>query len=323
MRLNNQPESLCAPLRFNKINLEIHSNALVNPSTSKQKKRSIEKGKKDLVRVKNLTCCQSQTSDIHGTTALPSYSLPLYVIWALTGAGGEAVVQRVTEGAHGIRPRLAREAGGGGLVHLAAVLAALPRVCVAVTSAAVRVQAAAAGAAVIQLVQGLQGEVEGARLVCADGCLLHGNLLLQRDKKKMSKDQYRAPSYVHLLERSTLHCKRLHFVDHKLMLVQTHFCCFDRYKMQSTEGSLTQRSATHLVCSVVLQSNKTDAAWEHDSDLYWDFYHAQGPNVCLGCWQACISGHLGSPTPPVLLTGLYDTFFFPCSACGRLLYELA
>lgn len=145
-----------------------------------KRKGALKKGKKDLVRVKNLTCCQSQTWDIHGTTALPSYSLPLYVIWALTGAGGEAVVQRVTEGAHRIRPRLAREAGGGGLVHLAAVLAALPRVCVAVTSAA-------AGAAVIQLVQGLQGEVERDRLVCADGHLLHGNLLLQRDRKKLAK----------------------------------------------------------------------------------------------------------------------------------------
>lgn len=60
----------------------------------------------------------------------------LHIIGALAGAGGEAVVQRVAQGAHRIRPGLSGEAGGGGLVHLAAVLRALPHISVAVTSAA-------------------------------------------------------------------------------------------------------------------------------------------------------------------------------------------
>lgn len=79
----------------------------------------------------------------------------LHIVRALTGAGGEAVVQRIAEGAHGIRSGPAREAGGGGLVGFAAALPALPLVGVA-AAACVRIQAA--GAAVIQLIQGLQGE---------------------------------------------------------------------------------------------------------------------------------------------------------------------
>jgi len=82
----------------------------------------------------------------------PAFS---YVIGALTGAGGETVVQRVTEGASRIRPRPAHKAGGGGgLVRLAAALSALHRIGVAVTSettqARVRIQATRA--AVIQFV---------------------------------------------------------------------------------------------------------------------------------------------------------------------------
>lgn len=113
-----------------------------------------------------------------GLTPPPS---PLHVVGALAGAGGEAVVQRVTQGANRIRPRLTGEAGGGRLVLLAAVRLAFPRIPVGVASPAalVRVEAAAARAAVIQLVQGLQGEVKRARLVRTYGRLLQGNLLLQ------------------------------------------------------------------------------------------------------------------------------------------------
>lgn len=127
-----------------------------------------------------------ETRDIDWTLKLQPCLLnllPLHIVGALTGAGGEAVVQRIAEGAHGICPGLAWEAGGGGLVPLAAVLPALPRIGVAVASAApqarVRIQAAVAGAAVIQLVQGLQREIERARLVCTDGRLFHGNLLTE------------------------------------------------------------------------------------------------------------------------------------------------
>lgn len=77
----------------------------------------------------------------------------LDVVGALAGAGREAVVQRVAQRAHGVRPGPAGEAGGGrrlvGLAHVlpAAAAAALPRV-----------------SAVVELVQGLQGEVQGPGL---------------------------------------------------------------------------------------------------------------------------------------------------------------
>lgn len=76
-------------------------------------------------------------------------------VGSLAGAGREAVVQRVTKGAHGIHPGPARETGGGrGLVSFEAALPALPPVGVAVSSAAARarVRVQAAGAALIQLV---------------------------------------------------------------------------------------------------------------------------------------------------------------------------
>lgn len=49
----------------------------------------------------------------------------LHIIGALTGAGGEAVVERVAEGTSLISPRLCGEAGRAGLVGLTAVLPAL------------------------------------------------------------------------------------------------------------------------------------------------------------------------------------------------------
>lgn len=110
-----------------------------------------------------------------GRTTAPD-SLALHVVGALTGAGGEAVVQRVAEGAHRVESRPVGEAGGGGgLVRLAAVLPTLPR---AATTAA-------AGAAVVQLVQGLQGEVERARGVSTDGGL--ADLLLQNRSIQRTK----------------------------------------------------------------------------------------------------------------------------------------
>lgn len=81
------------------------------------------------------------------------YSLaPSDVIGALTGAGGETVIERVTERARGIRPGPAYEAGGGGgLVHLTAIAPTLPHFFTSEPGqAGVRIQTA--GAAVIQLV---------------------------------------------------------------------------------------------------------------------------------------------------------------------------
>lgn len=121
---------------------------------------------------------QGLNPDPGRTTAPPSDSLALHVVGALTGAGREAVVQRVAEGAHRVESRPVGEAGGGGgLVRLAAVLPTLPR---AATTAA-------AGAAVVQLVQGLQGEVQRARGVSTDGGLLHADLLLQNRSIQRTK----------------------------------------------------------------------------------------------------------------------------------------
>jgi len=112
---------------------------------------------------------------------------PLHFVGALAGAGGEAVVQRVAEGAHGVGP----PAGGGGLVRPAAVLLAPARLGVPVATATardgVRVQAAAARAAVVQPVQGLRGEVQGARRA-ADGRLVRGDVLLRGERGSVDQD---------------------------------------------------------------------------------------------------------------------------------------
>lgn len=75
-------------------------------------------------------------SDVDQTTPLPSYVLTLNVIGPLTGVGREAVVQRVTEGAHWIHSRFAGEAGRRRLVSFAAVLPVRLGVGEAVASAA-------------------------------------------------------------------------------------------------------------------------------------------------------------------------------------------
>lgn len=81
------------------------------------------------------TTLRTWTGFLHYSPAPRLFAL--HVIGALTGAGGEAVVQGVAQGAHWVRPRPAGEAGGGRrLVRLAAVLRALPGVGVAFASAA-------------------------------------------------------------------------------------------------------------------------------------------------------------------------------------------
>lgn len=94
------------------------------------KKKRTWKGWKELVMAKGTTSLGFQVS------GHLSDQLPLHIVRAVTGAGREAVVQRVAQGAHRICPRFAGETGGGRLIHLAAVLHALPRIGVAVTSAA-------------------------------------------------------------------------------------------------------------------------------------------------------------------------------------------
>lgn len=105
--------------------------------------------------------------------------LHLHIIRAVTGAGGEAVVQRVAKGAYGICPSFAGEAGGGWLIHLAAVLHVLPSIGMA-SQSGILIEAAAA--AMIQLVQGLQREVETDRL-----CVLQRDLLLQKEKTNIGE----------------------------------------------------------------------------------------------------------------------------------------
>lgn len=146
--------------------LKMHSAGLLYPSTSKQSMHGISERRRKssqlfalleskqsnlnhlekklhfIILAKNTSSLSRQKSGLKNqtrafvTTALPSYSSLLHVVGALAGAGGEAVVQRVAEGAHGIGPRPAGETGGGGLVHPAAVFPALPRIRVAVASAA-------------------------------------------------------------------------------------------------------------------------------------------------------------------------------------------
>lgn len=105
-----------------------------------------------------------------------------HIVGALTGAGGETVVEGVAKGARGVHPGPADEAGGaGGLADLAAALCGPPRLYGAAGSVA-GVRAQAAGAAVAHFVQRFQGDVQRGRLVGTDR-----NLFLFRKKKEQKQ----------------------------------------------------------------------------------------------------------------------------------------